>query len=260
MKHQTKKHFGQHFLTDLSILTRISQSIPSLRSNRVLEIGPGAGALTEYLVNDETAVTVVEFDRDLIPILQNKFGPKIHLINADILTIQLSQVIKQFQLSPKLTVVGNLPYNISTPLMFHLFSQLDCIDSMVFMVQKEVAQRLCASAGSKQYGRLSVMTSIYVDSEMLFDVPPTAFSPPPKVNSSVIRLIPKKNQQQISNPSLFEKIVKQAFSQRRKTLSNALKGLCGPVQFAQANIDPKVRAENLTAAQFLLLSEKTEEA
>lgn len=255
MSYHTKKRFGQHFLTDTAVLTQISQCISTNSPNDLLEIGPGQGALTDYLVRDHSPLCVVELDRDLVPHLQRKYGDKINVIHADILTVNIKQVIETYSLSKKINIIGNLPYNISTPLLFHLFSQLDAIDDMIFMVQKEVAHRICATTGSKQYGRLSVMASIFVDSELLFDVAPHSFNPPPKVDSSVLRLRPKCSPQAIAHFPKFDQIVKQAFSMRRKTIGNALKGLISIDTLHHLDIDAKLRAENISAQQFLNLSE-----
>ena len=224
----------------------------------IIEIGPGTGALTEALLNRIRALTAIELDRDLIGYLREKFGAEeskeLTVIESDILRFNFSSLIEQKEEGQKLRIIGNLPYNISTPLIFCLLEYVEIIQDMVFMLQREVAMRLSAQPGNKHYGRLTVMTAIDLHSECLFDVPPGAFNPPPKVDSTVIRMWPRKKQFEIDCRSSLAKIVSAAFSQRRKTIRNGLRKLISEDQFEIANIDPKQRAENLSVEDFVTLS------
>lgn len=252
-----RKRFGQHFLTDQHVLDRIVGSLNLQSQDQVLEIGPGTGVLTECLMTRLDSLTVVELDRDLASHLTAKLDPdSITIIQQDILRFDLVEYWQSHAVVPncKLRVVGNLPYNISTPLLFRLIESASVIKDMTFMVQKEVALRLCANVGNKNYGRLSVMSQLWLEAQTLFDVPPTAFSPPPKVDSSVIKLTPRDETHYIGDQDRFQTIVKAAFSQRRKTLRNSLKNLVDSSQFLAADIDSSLRAENLTVEKFVQLS------
>jgi 16S rRNA (adenine1518-N6/adenine1519-N6)-dimethyltransferase len=250
-----KKRFGQHFLIDEAVLDRIIHSLSPREDDRVLEIGPGSGALTDRLVECLDHLTVVELDRDLVGLLKRKYDPeKVTVIQCDILDFHLSDLAPNKQQEKKVRIIGNLPYNISTPLLFNLIDSVPLIKDMVFMVQKEVALRLCARPGNKNYGRLSVMAQLEYKSQMLFDVPPKSFDPPPKVNSSVIRMVPEKVNTPILDFPRFEKIVKSAFSQRRKTLRNSLREWISAEQFETAKIQSSLRAENLDVIEFIRLS------
>ena len=252
--HQARKRFGQHFLTDRSVLDRIVRVVAPRPEQTVVEIGPGLGALTEPLLEEVTHLTVIELDRDLAARLTDRYSPeRITVIQQDVLNTILAD-IRRTSTKPKLSLVGNLPYNISTPLIFHLLEQLDEIESMVFMVQREVALRLTASAGTKQYGRLSVMAALSVQTESLFDVPPTAFDPPPKVDSSVIRLTPRIDAVETDLIPQVSKLVAGAFGQRRKTLRNALSGIASNEQMQRVGIDPGHRAEVLAPEDYVRLA------
>jgi len=254
--HQARKRFGQNFLEDANIIRSIIHAINPKPQEAMVEIGPGLGALTEQLLAaTEGRLDVVELDRDLIPVLRTKFFnfPALSIHQADALKFDFSGLVKDEQ---ALRVVGNLPYNISTPLIFHLLSYASSIQDMHFMLQKEVVERLAAQPGCKAYGRLSVMVQYHCQVESLLDVPPEAFNPQPKVDSAVVRLtpydalpFPAKNLQQ------FEFVVRSAFSQRRKTLRNNLKGIVCDAQLAALNIDPSLRAENLTLQNFVAISD-----
>jgi 16S rRNA (adenine1518-N6/adenine1519-N6)-dimethyltransferase len=251
--HRARKRFGQHFLHDRNIIDRILRAIAPQAGDNMLEIGPGQGALTYPLLQCCDRLTAIELDRDLVPVLENRapaFG-KLEVINADMLEFELSSIAS----TRKFRLVGNLPYNISTPLMFHLLESADLIEDMHFMVQKEVAQRIVAAPGDSSYGRLSVMLQCRCLCQYLFDVAPTCFKPPPKVDSAVIRLLPlEQPKYAIGDAAAFARIVQSAFSQRRKTISNSLKSIMDRETIAACGIDPGLRAENLEIADFAKLS------
>jgi len=251
--HRARKRFGQHFLHDQSVIEAILRAIDPRPGENLLEIGPGQGALTYPLLQRCDQLIAIELDRDLVPVLTRQatnFG-KLEIINADILEFELSSIPgnKTFR------VVGNLPYNISTPLMFHLLESVEQIKDMHFMVQKEVALRIVARPGEANYGRLSVMLQYQCDCHYLLDVSPDSFKPPPKVDSAVIRLIPYSSpQHDVGDYGHFSKIVQAAFSQRRKTISNSLKSVLDRETIIACEIDPGLRAENLGIADFARLS------
>ncbi|MEM7194896.1 MAG: 16S rRNA (adenine(1518)-N(6)/adenine(1519)-N(6))-dimethyltransferase RsmA [Pseudomonadota bacterium] len=255
MAHKARKRFGQHFLTDTNVLSRISDEIDRRSEGcGVIEIGPGLGALTEFLLTNTQTAAAIELDRDLVAHLREKYcRDQINIIAADVLAVDFQQ-LKQELGSENLLVCGNLPYNISTPLLFHLLDHIDAIKHMVFMVQKEVADRLTASTGSKQWGRLSVMSQRILDCQQLFDVPPDAFNPPPKVISTVVHLTPKTKTQPLEDYSCLQEVVKQAFSQRRKTIRNSLKALFQNEDFESCGVDATDRPENIGVAEFVRMS------
>ncbi len=260
--HRARKRFGQHFLVDEQIIDRIVRAIHPAPTDSLIEIGPGQGALTLPLLRISQRLTAIELDRDLVPLLEKRARGigELELINEDILRLGLSDL----PLPPPLRIVGNLPYNISTPLMFHLLNYSHLIGDMHFMLQKEVALRIIAQPGNtgavKHYGRLSVMMRYHCDSEYLFDVPPGSFSPPPKVDSAVIRLrphaIPRVN---VSNLDLLEQVVQAAFNQRRKTIANSLGKYMTSDSIRSLGIDPRARAENLTLEDFAHLANAVNE-
>ncbi|MDF2940173.1 MAG: ribosomal small subunit methyltransferase [Gammaproteobacteria bacterium] len=248
MKHQARKRFGQNFLIDQSIIEGIIQCIRPESGENIVEIGPGCAALTKPLIEASGHISAIELDRDLIPKLKNEFGDKINLIEADALKFDFSSL-------KKMRLVGNLPYNISTPLLFHLMDYLAFIQDMHFMLQKEVVERIVASPGNKDYGRLSVMIQYFCQVEAVLEVPPEAFDPAPKVDSMVIRLIPYQSPPHpVKDIKLLEKVLQQAFNQRRKTLSNALKELISSEQIKRLGIDPSLRPEHLSIADFVALA------
>ncbi len=251
--HRARKRFGQHFLHDQTIIQRILDAIDPKTGQSLIEIGPGRGALTFPLLERCKRLTAIELDRDLIELLQQKapqFG-QLKLISADVLKIDLSTL----DLPTPYRLVGNLPYNISTPLMFHMLEYNDLIEDMHFMVQKEVAQRIIAGPGSKHYGRLSVMMQYYCQCDYLFDVAPGSFSPPPKVDSAIIRLAPHTElPHPVANIEHLALVVQSAFSQRRKTIHNSLKKVIDCARIAELGIDPGVRAENLALEDFVKLT------
>jgi len=255
--HQTRKRFGQNFLSDNHYIQRIVESIAPQSSDRLVEIGPGLGAITEHLVDKVAELHVVELDRDLIPRLEQKFSQNTNL------TIHQSDALKfdfrQLANDKPIRVVGNLPYNISTPLIFHLLNQRESIKDMYFMLQKEVVERICAQPGTGSYGRLSVMTQYYCRADLLFLVPPGAFQPPPKVESAIVRLQPYSLlPYPVRDEQLLGQIVTAAFGQRRKTLRNSLKNYIDEAGLEQLNIKPTERAEQLSLSQFVDICHQVE--
>lgn len=251
--HRPRKRFGQHFLHDRHVIGRILDAFAPRPGDHVVEIGPGTGALTRELAARLPHFEAVEFDRDLIVHLQSAFpSDKLSLHNADALKFDFCRLADGGR---KLRLIGNLPYNISTPLLFHLLDQAGCIEDMLFMLQKEVVERLCAAPGGKDYGRLSVMIQYRCAVERLFDVAPGAFTPPPKVDSSVVRLVPHAAPPvNVRDPEMFARLVQAAFASRRKVLRNTLKGLVTPETMLALGVDPIRRAETLSLAEFAALS------
>ena len=254
MTHTPRKRFGQNFLHDHNVINNIISTIQAKPGEHWVEIGPGKGALTEPLLKKGLRLEVVELDRDLVVLLTNMFRQYSHLQihSTDALKFDFSALAED---NEKLRIIGNLPYNISTPLMFHLLDSAYCIDDMHFMLQKEVVDRICAAPGSKKYGRLSVMMQYYCDTELLFVVPPESFEPAPKVMSAIVRLVPHQQPPvQVNDMDMLNRVVTQAFSQRRKTLRNSLKKLIDENAIIALNIDPALRAEALSLNDFAKLS------
>lgn len=256
MQHRAKKRLGQNFLVDPNIIRHIVESINPQAEDRVIEIGPGLGAITKPLLERLNKLEVIEFDDDVIPDLIKTCAPVgqpvIH--KMDVLKFDFTLFMNESPTTNKLRIVGNLPYNISTAVLFHLLKHRSVIEDMHFMLQKEVVERIIAPSGQRDYGRLSVMLQTYFKVTALFTVSAQCFRPIPKVESAILRLVPdNKHSNQIKNPDQFEDLVRQAFSQRRKTLRNTLKKLCTPEQILAANIDPSQRAETLQVEDFLRL-------
>jgi len=254
MSHKPRKRFGQNFLHDKMIIQRIVNSINPRQDDHVVEIGPGEGALTELVLDKIGRIDVVELDRDLIPLLKIRFvlqdGLSIH--QADALKFDFCQLQNS---SEKLRIIGNLPYNISTPLLFHLFEHSHCIQDMHFMLQKEVVDRIVAKPGDSAYGRLGVMLQYFCHAEYIFTVKPGAFHPPPKVDSAIVRLVPhEKPPVDIQNFDEFSKLVNFSFTQRRKTLRNILKGKLDSAGIEALGLDPTIRPERLSLADFTNIS------
>jgi len=253
LNHRPRKRFGQNFLHDPVVIGKIVSAVNPSNKDTLLEIGPGQGAITVPMLAATGELSVVELDRDLIGPLQKqceKIG-KLVIHNADALTFDFCQLSKD----RSLRVVGNLPYNISTPLLFHLLEQHRCISDMHFMLQKEVVDRMAACPGSRQYGRLSIMLQYRCRVTPLFNIGPEAFDPPPKVESAFVRLEPYEHPRvQVADEALFEKLVKQAFSQRRKTLRNTLRDMLDAGAMTRLGIDPSARAETLAIQDFATLS------
>ncbi len=254
MAHKARKRFGQNFLQDHNVIYNILANIHANEGEHWIEIGPGLGAITEPLLQKNIILDVVELDRDLVKFLEEKFSQhkNFTIHSADALNFDFSALIEQGE---KCRIIGNLPYNISTPLLFHLLDNAHCIEDMHFMLQKEVVNRICAEPGSKKYGRLSVMMQYYCETEQVFDVPPESFNPVPKVMSAIVKLTPhQKAPVDISDIKLLNKVVITAFSQRRKTIRNSLKTLISEQQLDTLGIDPTLRAESITLAEFASIS------
>ncbi len=251
--HRARKRFGQNFLQDSHVIQRIVNALKPKEGERIIEIGPGLGALTEPLIEAAGKIEVVEIDRDLVERLRRRFaGEALQIHSADALKFDFRALAAG---GAKLRLIGNLPYNISTPLLFHLMEQLDCIQDIHCMLQKEVIERMAAQPGDKNYGRLSIMLQYHCRITKLFNVGPGAFNPPPKVESAVARLVPHKTPPvQIDDYPLFAKLVNQAFTQRRKTLRNALKNHLSAEQMATAGVDPGARPETLSLHDYANLS------
>lgn len=243
MNHQPRKRFGQNFLRDSTVVRSIVLGIAPDPEDHLVEIGPGQGVLTEALLPLCGRLDAIEIDRDLAASLETKFSgnTKFRLHRTDALKFRFCEL----SYGKKLRVVGNLPYNISTPLLFHLFAQTECIEDMHFMLQKEVVDRLCAVPGDKSYGRLGIMARYYCRADGLFEVPPESFFPRPQVMSAVVRLVPHETRPVDVDPGPLGQVVAAAFSQRRKTLRNALKHLFEEGEIQDLGIDPQARAETL---------------
>lgn len=255
-EHRPRKRFGQHFLHDPGAIDRIIGAMNVSPDDRVVEIGPGEGALTEPLLERVNRLDVVELDRDLAERLKKADpGPgELHVHQGDALEFDFCSLATD---NKQLRVVGNLPYNISTPLLFRLLQQRHCIADMHVMLQKEVADRIVATPGTSDYGRLGVMVQFYCDVERLFRVGAGAFRPPPKVQSAVLRLRPlPRPRYEVRDEAAFAELVKQAFGQRRKTLRNAAGRLLDTAQIETAGIDPGLRPEQLSVEQFARLSDQ----
>ncbi len=254
--HKHKKQFGQNFLNNGRVIDQIVASIRPLSTNHMVEIGPGEAALTEPLIEVVKRLDIIEIDNDLIAPLKIRFAskPAFHLHHTDALQFDYGSLI-EFEPEQPLRVVGNLPYNISSPLLFHLLQYSNHIEDMHFMLQKEVVDRLTAKPGVKAYGRLSVMIQYACQTEYLFTVGPENFTPPPKVDSAIVRLLPYSQKPFVADDeNTFSDLVKQAFSQKRKTLRNNLKGWLSIEQIESCGINPGCRAETLSVEQFVVLS------
>ena len=243
MSHQARKRFGQNFLIDDQIVNRIVATISPKKNDNIVEIGPGKGALTVPLLEHLDKLSVIEIDRDLISHLKSKMQDKLIIYEADALKFDYGLI------SNNLRIVGNLPYNISSPLLFHLLSINNQIIDMTFMLQKEVVDRIVAKNGSKTYGRISVMMQAFFEVESMFTVPKESFDPKPKIESAILCL-KTRAEPLAENTKLLEKIVKVSFSQRRKTLKNCLKSIL--IQ-EQTEIDLSQRAEMLSVDNFITL-------
>jgi len=248
VKHLARKRFGQHFLTDRSVIDAIVDVINPQPGEALVEVGPGLGALTNPLVARCEKLTVIELDRDLAQLLRKR--PELEVIESDVLKVDFAAVSQT--LGRRLRVVGNLPYNISTPILFHLLGSVEHIIDQHFMLQKEVVDRMAAAPGKKDYGRLSVMLQWRYDIESVIDVPPEAFDPPPRVNSAIVRMQPLSAIAQINSDVLGE-LVKVAFSQRRKLLRHTLGRWLEERQFA-GTFDVQRRAEEVPVAEYLALA------
>ncbi|HEC74493.1 MAG TPA: 16S rRNA (adenine(1518)-N(6)/adenine(1519)-N(6))-dimethyltransferase RsmA [Methylophaga aminisulfidivorans] len=251
---RARKRFGQNFLNDQSVINSIIEAISPEHGQHIVEIGPGRAALTQPLLESCDQLDVIELDRDLVPLLQKQFESfkQLHIHQADALTFDYNLLRKNDE---SLRVIGNLPYNITTPLLFHLLAQSSYIEDMCFMLQREVVERICAQPGNKQYGRLSIMIQHQCSAEMLFTVPPEAFDPPPKVESAIIYMQPLK--QRLGGQvdlNILSSIVTKAFSQRRKTISNTLKNMVTNETLHAVGIEPNQRPETVSVEQYVALA------
>lgn len=246
---RARKRFGQHFLVDQAVLTALVKRIRPQPHDKLLEIGPGHGALTEHLYGTAGRYAAVEIDRDLVPFLKARFAD-LEVINDDILRVDLAGLLGTEPGGWRL--VGNLPYNISTPLIVRLLEHLAHIRDMHFMLQREVAARLAGDPGTKAWGRIAVLTQYHCRVEMVLEVPPEAFEPPPKVHSAVVRLVPRSDRPSLDDPAALDRVLRQAFSQRRKRLGNALQSL--QPDWAGAGVDPGRRADDLSVEEFVALA------
>jgi len=253
--HKARKRFGQNFLQDDAIIDHLLGCLQISDQQHWVEIGPGLGALTAPLLRENIQLDVVELDRDLVSLLKKQFADKTNLTihSADALNFDFAALAKN---SEKLRIIGNLPYNISTPLLFHLLESASVIEDMHFMLQKEVVDRICSMPGSKKYGRLSVMMQFYCATEFMFGVPPESFEPAPKVMSAIVKLTPHQQQFDKALVKNLNHIVTQAFSKRRKTIRNALKELFNENQLIDAGIEPDLRAESIDLESYLRLAER----
>lgn len=253
MNHKPRKRFGQNFLTDSTVLHNIALAIAPKANQHIIEIGPGQGALTEYLLKHPISLDVIELDRDLVALLTEKYkhtnNITIHsgdALNFDYNTLQTSE--------KKLRIVGNLPYNISSPLLFKLFDHLDIIEDMLFLLQKEVVDRLTAEVNTKHYGRLSIMSHYFCDSYKVLDIKPSSFYPAPKVNSAFIHMIPIERPLKAQNFKHFSDTVRQAFCYRRKMISNSLKDIITPTELEKLGINPNARPQELSIDDYIRIS------
>ena len=258
MTHRARKRFGQNFLHSESVIRRIVGSIAPARDDRIVEIGPGMGALTAPMLERLDRLDVVELDRDLVAELPARLGHPDNLVihQADALEFDFRALAADHGGDTRLRIIGNLPYNISTPLLFHLLDQADAIHDMHFMLQKEVVDRICAAPGGKTWGRLGVMTQLRADVARLFTVPPGAFRPPPKVDSAIVRIVPRSlTVEERSQLPAMGLLVRAAFAQRRKTLRNTLKRYIDERDIEAVGIDPQRRAETLDLGELKRLAE-----
>ncbi|KGM56653.1 ribosomal RNA small subunit methyltransferase A [Lysobacter arseniciresistens ZS79] len=251
-----KKHLGQNFLHERTVIDRIVQAVNPKPGDQLVEIGPGQGAITFPLLDRHGRMTVIEFDRDLIAPLTEaaRAHGELSVIHRDVLKVDFGELAHDAP-EGRIRLVGNLPYNLSSPILFHALEHAPAISDMTFMLQKEVVERMAAGPGSKVYGRLSVMLQAYCTVTPLFTVPPGAFRPPPKVDSAVVRLVPRAaDTVGIDDPATFARVVRDAFGQRRKTLRNALSQVCDAAAIEAAGIRPDARAEQVPVADFVRLA------
>ena len=254
MSHTPRKRFGQHFLIDQQVISDIVTAVAPRRDARVVEIGPGLGALTEPLLQRLDHLHVIEIDRDIVARLKRLHSPQhLSIHEGDALSFDFATLPGGDDVPWQL--VGNLPYNISTPLLFHLAGFAGRVIDMHFMLQKEVVERIVAEPGTADYGRLSVMLQYRFFADWLLDVPPESFDPPPKVDSAVVRMIPRPaNDLTARDPARFAALVTAAFAQRRKMLRNNLKGMCDDAFLTAHGIAPTARAEELAVADYIRLA------
>ena|ERR1700731_2882203 len=255
--HYARKRFGQNFLVDQGVIDAIIDTIAPARTDRMVEIGPGLGALTRPLLERLEMLHAVELDRDLIVRLQKRFGEKLVLHAGDALVYDFAALADTVQTRPSLRIVGNLPYNISSPLLFHLMQASELVIDQHFMLQNEVVERMIAEPGTKDFGRLSVMLQSRYVMDKLLHVPPQSFEPAPKVDSAIVRMIPlRAHERTDADPLLLAEVVTAAFSQRRKMLRNALGAYRDRIDFDALGFDLARRAEDVPVAQYLMLAQQ----
>lgn len=251
--HRVKKSLGQHFLHERGVVEKIILAVNPKPGDRIVEIGPGQGALTLPLLKKHGVLTAIEFDRDLLEPLTaaaRDIGT-LTLIPADVLNVDFTALAN----GEPIRLVGNLPYNVSSPILFHALAHAAAVRDMHFMLQKEVVDRMAAGPGSKVYGRLSVMLQAYCEVTPLFNVAPGAFRPPPKVDSAVVRLVPRPADRiGVDDPVRLATVVRAAFGQRRKTLRNALQTVADTAMIEAAGLRPDARAEEIEVAGFIRLA------
>lgn len=255
MRHQARKRFGQNFLIDQAVIERIQDTLDIGEEDHVLEIGPGQGALTDTLAARAGRLDCVELDRDLARYLDKRFAgdESVTIYQQDILKFDLAELDSE---PGSLRVVGNLPYNISTPVLFHLLQWPRLIKDMTFMLQLEVVQRMTAGTGDKNYGRLGLMLQYFCRVEHLFNVPSAAFSPRPRVSSAIVRLTPHASKPvSAQDPKLLEEVIRTAFNQRRKTLKNSLKAIISTAELEDLPLDSSLRPENLSLRDYVVISD-----
>lgn len=251
--HKMKKNLGQHFLEDQEILADIVNASSASENSMVWEIGPGSGNLTDHLLKKGIKPTCFEVDKDLWPLLEKKYGDSIQLIQKDILKVNWLDYLKDSSVH----IIANLPYQITSPFLFKVVDYVDHFQELIIMIQKEVADRICSKRGTKDYGILSLKMQYFFNTAILFNVAPDKFNPPPKVDSSVIRLTPRKEKPEISDLKLFWNIIEIAFRNRRKMLRNNLKALPYTIEFKEIEkntpIDFNRRGETLNEEEFIIL-------
>lgn len=254
--YKPKKFLGQNFLVDDNIAKKIVASLEIERNNTIIEIGPGRGVLTKYIQELTDNFYAVELDRSIFEDLKLKYGESINLIHKDFLKIDFDSDIRSDDRSVKFKVIGNIPYNITTEILFRLFESADRIDSAVLLMQKEVAKRLTAVPDTKDYGILAIQTQLHTVPKILFNVPPTAFFPKPNVFSSIVKLDFKRDLSGIKDRRLFKELVRESFGQRRKTMRNSLKKFFerNELESENVNFDLSRRPENVTIKEFEMLS------
>lgn len=253
--HRARKRFGQNFLHDPQVIGRIVKAIAPKPNDLLVEIGPGLGALTEPVAEAAGHLTVVELDRDLAERLieHPKLASKLTVHQADAMKFDFTALAQE---GKKLKIFGNLPYNISTPLLFHLFQYADLIENMHFMLQKEVVQRMTAVHGSKSFGRLSVMTQYYCEAMPVVEVGPGAFKPAPKVDSAVVRLLPRAVAERAAvSAEVLNRVCLEAFNQRRKTIRNCFSNFASSEQLEQLGLNPGLRPEQLAVSDFVHIAQ-----
>jgi 16S rRNA (adenine1518-N6/adenine1519-N6)-dimethyltransferase len=252
-----KKRLGQHFLHERGVVDRIVLAVDPSPGDTLVEIGPGQGALTFPLLERHGRLTAIEFDRDLLAPLAEaaRTHGELRIVPGDVLGVDLTMLARELSADGRIRLLGNLPYNLSSPILFHALDHAAAIVDMHFMLQREVVERMAAAPGSKVYGRLSVMLQAYCTVTSLFRVSPGAFRPPPKVDSAVVRLVPRAPESiGIDDPRRFAAVVRAAFGQRRKTLRNALSAVADSAAIEAAGVRPDARAEQLSVADFVRLA------